>query len=473
MSRDGTYRRKKPRQSTQNKGNLPKNAPPIHVKITHIGGRGDGVGTAQYTHNYQTKEHHVFVADTLPGEEVIAQPTHLSGQGIQATLQELITSASERKEPDCNASPACGGCQFQHMAQDSYQSWKIEQLQSILAKGQIIPASWRTPYFAAPYQRRRARLAYRRRQDDVIIGFRERASHQIIYPEGCTILAPEIMRLVAKLRDDILHPLPNGMVGDIDITLCDNGCDVAIHSEASWPADVHAHLTQQAALCGDITRLCHITKGQEPILLFSTQQPALSWQLPDEATQTSLTLHPAPASFLQADGKAEALMAGDIFAAFASCDMILDLFSGSGALSAALLCRTPAPRKICAYDSGKQALSAYNEIAHKTGRSMQLETSARNLFLAPLTQKELEGFDGVIIDPPRAGASAQMPALAASHIPHIMMVSCNPHSFAKDAAILIKGGYICQWARAIDQFALTAHCEVIAYFYKDVQGEDA
>lgn len=459
--------RSKSQASQQGKSNLPKNAAPVRVKITHIGGRGDGVGTAEYSYQYQTKTHQVFVPDTLPGEEVIAQPTHINGQGIQGVLTELITSAPERKSPDCGASPRCGGCQFQHMSFEAYQKWKDSQIHHIFEKFNIEPHHWRAPFTASPQMRRRARVAFRRRKDDVIIGFRERSTHHIIFPEDCHILAPSLYETIIQLRDDILQCLHNGLFGEIDITLCDNGCDVSVHYDTSWPEEVMRDLTIKAA-SSSIIRLTMIEKGTDPYLLFTSQTPAIRWTLPKGASKNAITLHPAPASFLQADRQAEQVMAHDIYDALSSCEMILDLFSGSGTLSAPLLFRDPAPRKISAYDSGKDAIACYEALAHQAGKSMQLDTNVRNLFHAPLTAKELEAYDGVILDPPRAGASAQMPTIANSRIGHVIMVSCNPHSFAKDAALLLEGGYQCQWARHIDQFLLTSHSEVIAYFTKQV-----
>lgn len=471
MSRRFTKRpskgRSKSQRSPQGKSNLPKNAAPVVVKISHIGGRGDGVGMAEYSHQYETKTHQVFIPDTLPGEEVIAQPTHINSQGIQGVLTELITSSPERKSPDCGASPRCGGCQFQHMAMDSYQTWKDSQLHHIFEKFNIKPHQWRPSFTASPQQRRRARVAFRRRKDDVIIGFRERSTHFIIFPDDCRILAPAIYEILQQLRDDILLCLTDGLHGEIDITLCDNGCDVSLHYDTPWPEKILRDLTIKAA-ASQIIRLTMIEKGTDPYLLFTSQTPAIQWTLPEGASRDTITLHPAPASFLQADKQAEQVMAHDIYEALFSCEMILDLFSGSGTLSAPLLFREPAPRKISAYDSGKEAVACYEALAHQAGKSMQLDTHVRNLFHAPLTSKELESYDAVIIDPPRAGASAQMPAIANSRIGHVVMVSCNPHSFAKDASILLEGGYQCQWARHIDQFLLTSHSEVIAYFTKQV-----
>ena len=462
-------KRKKQGKPSQAKGTLAKNAPPIDVTITHIGGRGDGVGTALYTHNYQTKEHMVFVPDTLPGEVVSAQPTSLTGQGIQAKLRELISAAPTRKEPDCGASPACGGCQFQHMTKPAYQAWKEETLRATLAKAGILPEQWKESYFAGPHNRRRARLAIRRRKEDVLIGFRERASHQIIYPTGCVILAKPLLSLIEALRTDLLLFLEDGMTGELDITLCDRGCDIALHCDAPWPQKTLTALTAAAAANEAILRLSLIEKNQPATLLFVKEAPTITWQFPDGATRPKTALHPSPASFLQADSGAEAVMQKDVYLALKGATTIIDLFAGSGTLSAPLLFHAPPPAKLSAFDSVRDALQAYSHIADHHGLSMHLETQIRHLSDAPLTAKELEGIEAIIIDPPRSGAAAQMPALATSAIPKVMMISCNPHSFAKDAAILVEGGYHCEWARLIDQFALTSHCEIIAFFTKEVE----
>ena len=191
------------------------------------------------------------------------------------------------------------------------------------------------------------------------------------------------------------------------------------------------------------------------------------WQMPEGATADKVALTPAPASFLQADRGAETQMKEDIFDALSGSNAVLDLFCGSGTLSLPLLFHPNPPARLDAYDTGVDAINSFTQIAHHAGHAMRLSAKTRNLFDAPLTDKELEGFDAVILDPPRAGASAQMPALARSAIAKIMMVSCNPHSFAKDAKHLTDAGYHCRWLRLVDQFLLTSHCEIIALFERD------
>ena len=111
-------RRSRSTAASRRDGRLPRNAAPLQLQITHVGGRGDGVGRASYTHQYRTAKHHVFVPATLAGEEVIAQPLSLGGQGIRCLPQEILTPSAERREPDCDAFPACGGCTFQHWQDD-------------------------------------------------------------------------------------------------------------------------------------------------------------------------------------------------------------------------------------------------------------------------------------------------------------------------------------------------------------------
>ena len=472
MSRFSQQKFRKKSRSSQKSARrdtaLAKNAAPLEVTISHIGGRGDGVGQADYTHNYQTKTHMVFVPDTLPGERVIIQPTHLSGQGITGQMTELLDASDDRKSPDCGASPACGGCQFQHMKPHAYQSWKETQLKTILEKSGISPAKWEASFFSPLAARRRARLALRRRQDDVIIGFRERASHHIIPPTDCTILAPEIITVISQLQQDLLLALTPGMTGEVEITLCDNGSDVTLLSDQSWDSGIITDLTSRATLSQDIIRLSLLDRTDKksalPLLLITRHNPVISWSLPEGCITNAVKLYPAPLTFLQADRAAESEMRHHIFASLQGYDKVLDLFAGSGTLSSSLLYQPTPPTKLAAYDNAKTALASFEALAHAGGFSMNFSAQYRNLFDAPLTDKELDGFEACIIDPPRAGAAAQMPALANSQLKRIIMVSCNPHSFARDAAILCEAGWHCKWARHIDQFVMTSHSEIIACF---------
>jgi len=134
-------RRSRSAASSRRDRRLPRNAAPLQLHITHVGGRGDGVGRASYTHQFRTVEHHVFVPATLAGEEVIAQPLSLGGQGIRCLPKEILTPSAERRDPDCDAFPACGGCTFQHWQDDPAIAWKAAQLDGFLARADVAPAT--------------------------------------------------------------------------------------------------------------------------------------------------------------------------------------------------------------------------------------------------------------------------------------------------------------------------------------------
>ena len=222
------------------------------------------------------------------------------------------------------------------MAYDAYQNWKDEQLQKVLERGEISPQTIRPTYTASAHNRRRARFAYRRRADDVIIGFRQRASHHIVTPTGCIILAPEIMAVLPLLETQLLASLDQGSTGQIDINLCDNGCDVCVITDEPCLPQTITKMTTAAADI-DIARLCLSEPKEDISLLIQKKQPEIQWSLPKDAAQKSVTLYPSAATFLQADSGAETIMRDDIFEALEGFDRIVDLFCGSGTLSAALL----------------------------------------------------------------------------------------------------------------------------------------
>lgn len=457
-------------KARRNPGQLPANTPAMSLTIASVGSRGDGVGRAEFTHQNNTAMRNIFVPDTAEGDVVKVQPKSISSAGVNAELIEVITPSPHRKQPSCIASPACGGCQFQHLHEPAYQDWKDNMVKASL--GHVNPQEWRSS-FTSPFQsRRRTRLAFRRLKDEVVIGFRGRSSHQIIDITGCLILAPELMAAREMAQITLLMELEQGHSGELDINLCDNGWDMTIRPDKPVSyQDITALIS--TASTTNITRLSVDEGGHDIALLYLNQKPQITWHLPEEATRKSITLNPAASTFLQAVPEAEAVMIKDIFDALCGHDHVLDLFCGSGTLSMPLLFQETSPKTLTAYDSGFDAIQALQAIANAAGLSQRVTAKPRNLVELPLDDDELKGFDAAIVDPPRSGAAKQMPALAKSNIPRIMMVSCNPSTFARDAAVLIEGGYSCKWARHIDQFLLTAHAEIVACFDKDTEANAA
>ncbi|MBS0518676.1 MAG: hypothetical protein JSR90_08285 [Proteobacteria bacterium] len=136
---------------------------------------------------------------------------------------------------------------------------------------------------------------------------------------------------------------------------------------------------------------------------------------------------------------------------------LADLFAGIGALSLGW------PGKLALYESDAPSVAAADATARRIGGN-RVQTHRRDLFRNPLAGKELDAFDAVLLDPPRAGAAAQSAELASSRVPRIVYASCDPGSFARDARVLQEGGYRLEKLMPIDQFLWSAHLELIALF---------
>ena len=192
-------RRSSHKRNTRNEGRLPRNTAPISVTITHIGGRGNGVGTVRYKHNYQEADYSVFVPATLPGETIIAQPLSISKQGIKARILELNNTAPSRRTPQCNAFPSCGGCSFQHWALEEIEAWKHQVLITNLERFHISNTSIRPALTSPTKSRRRASFHIKRLADTAVVGFNERMGTHIVDPDGCTIIDPRLASLKTAL----------------------------------------------------------------------------------------------------------------------------------------------------------------------------------------------------------------------------------------------------------------------------------
>ena len=443
---------------------------PFEVTVEDIGHKGDGIAF----HEGEM----VFVPGSLVGEVIEVVPITKTAAGIIAEIGRIITPSDARKDPDCYVAAQCGGCTFQHMAHDVYHNWKAAMLRTQLAPLNLDDDLWQDSFNAEYGGRRRARLAYRHIAAGVVCGFRARKSHQIIVPKGCTILHPELISAHSILSKEILSKLATGSQGEVVITLVDQGFDIAIYPDTPPSHKEVSSLIDAAADCAlarpalerpalarlALARLTLAEKDGRMTSIFTAHTPSLNWPI-DSAK--GFTLLPAPGAFLQADAGAESVMQADVMANIGGAKKVLDLFCGSGALSLPLLHGPVPPTLIHGYDSGGDALAAMLASAKAAGFHHDVKTTPRNLAKDPLSKDELDGYDAVIVDPPRSGAGTQMPALANSDIPKIMMVSCNPVSFVRDAAVLIETGYQCRSIRMLDQFMLTPHVEITALFTRN------
>ncbi|HCA92252.1 MAG TPA: hypothetical protein DEP10_09920, partial [Alphaproteobacteria bacterium] len=294
-------------------GRLPRNAPPLQLQISHIGGRGDGVGRAGYTHNYRNADHNVFVPATLPGEDILAQPLSLTAQGIRCVPQEILTPSPERRDPDCEAFPACGGCTFQHWQDDPVTLWKEAQLDSFLQRENISPVHRLAPHISPRNSRRRATFHLKRLASGVAAGFLERGSSHIITPTGCSILRPELATLLPALAGHAGRHFPLGVTIDAAANCLDNGICLLLRGPEGW----HDGLLEGLATWADGKGLARLSVAEDtgraaPENPSGTVALTIYAPAPPRLAIGGIDIAPPPGAFLQATSEAQAIMQADI-----------------------------------------------------------------------------------------------------------------------------------------------------------------
>lgn len=402
------------------------------LTIAGLGQRGDGVA--------ETPGGQVFVPYTLPGETV-----RVVRDGERAQLVEIIAPAESRIAAICPLFTRCGGCAAQHMAPGFYQDWKRQQVVTALARAGIeAPVAELVDAHGAG--RRRVTFHARREGAGMIVGFMVARSHDIVAVESCPVLAPGLERAPAVAQMLANRLATSNKPLDIQVTASEAGLDVDIRGHGPAGDKLRLALTQAAERL-DLARLA--MHGETIV----ERRPPLQ-------RMGKAYVAPAPGGFLQATAEGEEGLAALVGTALPKAKRVADLFAGCGPFSFRLAERM----QVHAVESDKAAMQALVRAAGATQGLKPITTETRDLFRRPLLEHELNGFDAVILDPPRAGAEAQVKRLAASKLATIIYVSCDAGSFARDAALLIAGGYALEGVTPVDQFRYSAHIELVGVF---------
>jgi len=407
---------------------------PIEVDIADVGVRGDGLAA------WEGKR--LFVPFALAGERVRAEIVGETADAIQARLIEVVRPAGARVVPLCRHFGDCGGCSLQHLAPEGLAEWKRRRVAAALGQ-RGMEAKVAETVSIAPGTRRRAVFAYRVVGGGAVIGFNARASGRIVDQRQCPLLDPRLAGLVDPLRTLMAGLQPPGAAGDVAAMLTDDGVDLCLDLTRPPSADAFERLGDFGR-AHDLARLSWRQGGRiEPAAVFRT--PVLSIG--------GVAVEVPPAAFLQASREGEAAIAERVDAAVGDAFPAADLFCGIGTFGL----RLAAKGDVHAFDGDAGLVAAL-------AQTRRVGCAVRDLFSNPLSGPELAGFRSVVFDPPRAGAKAQAEALAIGGPPVVAAVSCNPATFARDARILVDGGYRLEWIVPIDQFPWSAHVEVVARF---------
>lgn len=404
--------------------------------IGQVGHRGDGVAVRG------TEE--LFVPYTLPGETVDVDPA--AGHSDRCKLLGIVEPSTDRIEPFCRHFTVCGGCAVQHWRDDAYRAWK---------RG-IVVDTFRQAGIACDVEaledghgrgRRRIVVHARTSQRGILrVGFAAAGSREIVPIDRCPILAPELDGALAAAEAIAETLVAANKPLDIQLTATSNGLDVDVRGSGPVDAKATAALARLAAQ----HRLARLTRHGE--IIAQLKPPVIG-------VGPSQVMLP-PGSFLQATQAGEETLAAHVLALCAKAKRLADLFCGVGPFAL----RLAQHARVDAYDTEAGAIDALRKAAQATKGLKPVRAETRDLFRRPLLPMELNALDAVVFDPPRQGAQAQVQQLARSRVPLVVAVSCNVATFARDAKVLIEGGYRISCVTPVDQFRHTPHVELVAAF---------
>lgn len=398
-------------------------------EITRLGQQGDGIADGP-----------VYAPLTLPGEVVTG-----TLDGNRLTDIRIEIPSPDRVSAPCRHFRSCGGCQLQHASDDFVAGWKTDVVATALgAHG--IEAEFLPIHTSPPQSRRRATFAARRTKKGAMAGFHAKGSDVVVEIPDCHLLHPDLMTAlpVAQALAIIGASRKNGI--SVAATLSQNGLDIAVSGGKLLDGPLRielAHLSERH----DLARL-----AWEDEVIATRHAP--------EQVFGPARVQPPPGSFLQATAAGQAALLAEVARITEGAKKIVDLFAGCGTFSLPLA----AMAEVHAVEGDGAMIGALDAAWRKTSGLKPLTHEVRDLFRQPLLPDELVRFDAAVIDPPRAGAQAQVAELCQTGIPRIAYVSCNPTSFARDAAALIAAGYRLGPVRVVDQFRWSTHVELVAEF---------
>jgi 23S rRNA (uracil1939-C5)-methyltransferase len=398
-------------------------------KILRLGIQGDGVA-----------EGPVFAPLTLPGETVtgLLQGDHLKDV-------KILQPSGRRVAPPCPHFKSCGGCQLQHADDAFVAAWKVEVVESALS-AHGLETVFRPIETSPEKSRRRAGFAARRTKKGALAGFHGRASGTIVPIPGCLLLDADVLRGADLSEALAVAGASRKATLSVMVTTTLTGLDVAVTHGKPLDGPLRQHLA----------RIC----AQSGIARLSWDGEVVAMSSPPTHSFGVAKITPPPGAFLQATAHGEGALTAAVKDIVDGCPRVIDLFAGCGTFALPLARNA----EVHAVEGDAEMVRALDAgWRHGTGLKT-VTTEMRDLFRRPLMPDEMHKFQAVVLDPPRAGAEAQIAELAKSKLAKIAYVSCNPVSFARDAAHLATAGFHLDWVQVVDQFRWSSHVELVGSF---------
>ncbi len=420
---------------------------PEQARILRIGAEGDGVALLP-------DGRPLYVPFTLPGETVLARRVGRRGDGVAAIAEAIAEPSGERVTPPCAQFGTCGGCAMQHWHEAPYRAWKSGLLAAALRRAGYDATP--TPIATTPVgSRRRMDFAARREGCSVLLGLHQARGRDVVDIRACPVLHPVLAALLDPLRALLATLAGLRREAAVIVNLLDSGPDLLLRTDAALTAGDRARLAEFARAQG-LARIAWAQDGDPPEIAAQLR--------PARVIFAGVAVAPPPGVFLQASAEGEAAIIAAALAGLperlSSRTRVVELFAGCGTLTFPLATRT----RVVAFDGDADAIAALSAAAGRAGLAGRVTSCHRNLQRQPLSSRELQSFAAVVLDPPHAGAAAQVAQIAASGVARVIYVSCNPASLARDASMLRTAGYRLLSAQPIDQFLWSARLESVAVF---------
>jgi 23S rRNA (uracil1939-C5)-methyltransferase len=414
--------------------------------IDVLGPQGDGI--------HKSTDGPVYVERALPGEKIVASIQRGSGGALRGEITQITTPSPDRIAAPCAHYTVCGGCTLQHATDDLYRAWKLDIVRTALSKVDLEPKVWLEPTYLEPGTRRRVTFAAFKSAKAVTLGYFRRRSHNVTEIANCLVADSGIMELRTTLAPLLVPILQGGKPAEVFIQSVNGLHDVVITGAVGAKGVPDAKVYAAATAIIQNAKVSRISwragETNEPEVLLEAS--------PIHANFGALRVPLPPLAFLQPTALGEKALSDAVMSALPEKGKFADLFSGCGTFSGPMLERGT----VDAFENNESAIQALN----KARAAKPLNPVKRDLFRNPLQPDEFKKYDAVVFDPPRAGAAEQVKILAQSKVRRVIGVSCNPNTFARDARVLVDGGYTFDSIKVVDQFTWSHHVELVAVFTK-------
>ncbi len=421
-------------------------SPPLKLILSpdRLGPKGDGI--------CQSPEGTIYIERSAPFDKLRVK-IFKDLEGVsRGEILEILEPSTHRQSPSCPHYSACGNCTLLHLTPQFYREWKTQTVKEAFLKTGLKPQKWLEPIFLAGYNRRRATFTVLKKRGKIVMGYYRRRSQEITEIETCEIAHPKLLKLKKFLNPYLPFLTKEGAPLDLFFQVVGNSIDMVMTGpigKTGRPDDAFIKVLQDILEVSDVARVSWRNESQTQTLI---QKDSLTIQF------GSLKVELPPAAFLQPTIEGEKTLVDAVLKALPSHGTFADLFSGCGTFTGPMLRQG----SVEAFESD---LSAIKNLS-KASRGKKLKVYQRDLFKNPIPYKDLNHFDAIVFNPPRAGCPEQAQEIARSQCPTLIGISCNPATFARDAKILCRGGYQLKSLQVIDQFLGSHHVEVVGVFSK-------